>query len=322
MVVSDTQKALTEEEKDEREMEEADAAYQEELENPEEAAADMEAELARKEKEATGAEYQKILIALGFTRYDNREKGISCKLKTGLLQIGRTFTDKQPTGNMWVKVLEDCAFGKKDEFLNKDACIKIPQVKLFYDIRDGILPIPDSTVQGKVVGKSEKAIQIQFTEFGQIRTEWWGFKAVYSSEEGVKYIPASYSKETKHYVPKMQAPRDLLLVNYEAELKDAEISTTATDTGKREEEVEKEEVAKGTVADKIKPHKDPVTLAEGEEPTVDYYVSLIGEITEKINAEERIPEQERGYGISKVFDAVTKDRRARLIAVLKNGGEE
>ena len=322
-MVSDTQRALTAEEEDEREMEDADAAYREGLGNPEDAATDMQAELERKEKEETGAEYQKILIALGFTRYDNKEKGISCKLKTGLLQIGRTFTDKQPIGNMWVKVLEDCAFGKKDEFLNKDACMKMPQVKLFYDIRNGVLPIPEATVQGKVVGKSDKAIQIQFTEFGQIRTEWWGFGALKKNKEGVHYIPGSYSKETKNYVPKMQVPRDLLLVNYEAELKDAEITTTATDTGKREEEVEKEEeVARGTVADKLKQHKDPVTLAEGEEPTVDYYISLLGEITEKVDAEERIPEKERGYAISKVYDAITRDRRARLIATLQNGGEK
>ena len=310
-------------ESEEREMAEADAAYQAELGNPEDAATDMQAELERKEKEETGAEYQKILIALGFTRYDNKEQGIACKLKAGLLQIGRTFTDTYPTGTMWVKVLEDCAFGKKEDFLKKEACMKIPQVKLFYDIRNGKLPIPEPTVQGKVVGKSDKAVQIQFTEFSQIRTEWWGFGALKKDKEGMNYVPGSYSKETKNYAAKMQVPRDLILVNYEAELNDAEITTTATGTGEHEDqEAKKEEVAKGTVADKIKSHKDPVTLAEGEEPTVDYYISLLGEITEKVDAEERIAERERGYAISKVYDAITRDRRARLIATLQNGGEK
>ena len=318
-MTEDLQTALRDEtgepDSEDREMEEADAAYQKEL-------GSEIGDVNEPTEEETVKRYQDILIALGFIRYDNKEKGISCKLKAGPLQIGRTFTEKYPTGNMWVKCLVDSDFGKKDEFLKRDACMQIPQVKLFYDIRNGEIPIPEPMVQGKVVGKSDKAVEIQFTEFGQIQTQWWGLGALKKNTEGVIYIPGSYSKETKNYAAKMQIPRNIILENYEEELKDAEITTTATDTGKHEEEVKKEEIAKGTVADKIKSHKDPVTLAEGEEPTVDYYVSLIGEITEKINAEERIAEQERGYGISKVFDAVTKDRRARLIAALKNGGEE
>ena len=246
-MVSDTQRALTAEEKDEaaeREMEEAEMAYQEEL-------GSEVLDVNEPTEEETAKRYQDILTALGFTRYDNQEKGISCKLKAGLLQIGRTFTDKYPTGNMWVKVLEDCAFGKKDEFMKREACMQIPQVKLFYDIRNGEIPIPEATVKGKVVSKSDKAVQIQFTEFGQIQTYWWGFGALKKDKEGVHYIPGSYSKETKHYSAKMQVPRDLILLNYEEELKSAETTTTATDTGKHEEEVKEEEVASGTVADKI-----------------------------------------------------------------------
>ena len=62
----------------------------------------------------------------------------------------------------------------------------------------------------------------------------------------------------------------------------------------------------------------PVIVTDSEK--VDYYISLIGEITKKVEVEERIPTGERGYAISKVFDAITRDRRSELIAELKNGG--
>lgn len=270
-------------------------------------------------KEETAKRYQNILIALGFTKYDNKEKGIACKLKAGQLLIGRTFTEKNPTGNMWVSCLVDCEHGKKGEFLKRDQCKQIPQVNLFYRIRDGELPIPEPTVIGTVVGKSEKAIQIQFDEFGvgYYEMQWWGFRAVYSSVEGVEYIPASYSKETENYNAKMQVPRDIILENYETELEKAPL-TTQTDITKEKEGEEKAE--KGTLADAI--HKEPVPLTEDEKPTVDYYVNLIGEITEKVRAEERISEREQGYAISKVFDAITRDTRTALIAELKNGSEQ
>jgi len=312
--MTDKQQAIpTDKDKEEQELEEAEAAYQEELGNPEEAAADMQAELIRTEREETAKEYQDILIAMGFTRYDNKEEGIACKLKTGLLQIGRTFNEKSPTGYMWVKCLEDSAFGKTGEFLKKDACMKIPQVKLFYDIRNGELPIPEATVQGKVVGKSDKAVQIQFEEFGQIRTEWWGFGALKKDKEGVHYVPASYSKETKNYAAKMQVPRDLILVNYEAELKDAETTTTTTDTGKHEEEVKKEEVAKGTVADMVVPKGTPPH--SGEEYTdmreqviiedfIKKYVGILARVTESVAAEDRIPDREKGYAVKFIYYSV------------------
>ena len=258
-----------------------------------------------------------ILIALGFVRYDNGEKGIAYKLHAGPLQIGRTYNEKYPNGNMWVRCLKDCEYGKAGDFPKRDECKKIPLVALFYKIRDGELPIPEPTITGKVVGKSEKAVQIQFEEFGQTETEWWGFGALKKTTEGTDYIPASYSKETEKYTAKMQASRDILLKDYEAELEAAEM-TISTDNSEHRQET-KEKGDRGTVADKI-PHKEPVILTEGEKPTVDYYISLIGEITAKVQAEERIPKGEWGYAISKVFDAITKDKRAALIAELQNKG--
>ena len=308
--MAEQQQPVSPEEAEERELEDAEKEFEEENKT---IAAQQSGEPT---KEETAKRYQDILIALGFTRYDNREKGIAYKLKAGSIQIGRTFTEKQQIGYTWVRYLTDCEHGKKGDFLKRDECKKIPLVSLFYKIRDGKLSIPEPTITGNIVGKSEKAVQIQFEEFGQTETEWWGFKAVYT-EDGKKYIPASYSKETEKYTAKMQVPRDILLNDYESELETAEMTTSIGNSEHRGET--KEKVDRGTVAGKI-PHKESVTLTEGEKPTVDYYISLIGEITAKVQAEERIPKVEWGYAISKVFDAITKDKRAALIAELQNKG--
>jgi len=312
------QKILPDEKTEEQELEAAETAFR-----TGDKVVDVDVEEPSKEETAKG--YQDILIALGFARYDNAEKGISCKLKAGSLQIGRTFTENHPIGKMWVKCLSDNDFGKKGEFLKTDQCKQIPQVSLFYRIRNGELAIPEPTVTGTVIGKSAKAVQIQFDEFGETDTQWWGMGALKKDKEGVTYVPSSYSKETEKYTPKMQVPRDIMLLDYDEELKAAPL-VTQTETAEKKEEPEKEKeaqqpTAKGTMADVVTPKeatdKPSSAHAEGEKGTVDYYINLIGEITEKVGAEERISDRERGYAISKVFDAVTRDSRTALIADLK-----
>ena len=297
--MAENQAILSDEEAD-RELAEAEKAFAEESGND-------SVDIAKPKKEETAKRYQDILIALGFVRYDNKEKGISCKLKAGPLQIGRTFTENYPIGNMWVQCLKDSEHGKKGEFLKGDECKKIPQVNLFYRIRNGELPIPEPTVTGNVVGKSEKAVQIQFNEFGQTETEWWGYKAVYSGAEGLKYIPASYSKETEKYHAKMQVPRDILLENYEAELKEAPAATT-TGNGERREEVRdktKEEVDKGTLAEKITA-KEPAQLEEVVliEKLIQKYLFILERTTEAVRKSEVVTGHEKGYGVKFIFYSV------------------
>ena len=202
--------------------------------------------------------YQDILIALGFIRYDNGEKGIAYKLHVGSLQIGRTFTEKIPVGTMWVKCLVDCEHGKKGKFLKKGQLKEIPQVALFYHIRDGELSMPASDVMGNIVGKSEKAIQVVFDEFEESRTEWWSLKVLKRNEERITYVPASYSKQTENYAAKMQVPRDILLVDYEEELGKVPLTVSAPNvpTEKHTEKVEK-----STLADTI---HTPVAVKDGE----------------------------------------------------------
>ena len=264
-----------------------------------------------------------ILIALGFIRYDNKEKGIAYKLHVGPLQIGRTYNEKYPAGNMWVRCLKDCEYGKAGDFPKRDECKKIPLVALFYKIRDGELPIPKSTITGKVVGKSEKAIQIQFEEFGQTETEWWGFGALKKNEKRVTYVPASFSKETEHYSPKMQVPRDILLKDYEAELKVAEM-TTSTGNSEHREEAEAQRIrekqgrapaattipvpAAGINQPELPPpeQKLPPRAAKPTEYTESIlkHIGILAEVTERVFAEDRIPSRQKGYSIKYIFGEV------------------
>ena len=257
-----------------------------------------------------------ILIALGFIRYDNKEKGIAYKLHVGSLQIGRTYNEKYPVGNMWVRCLKDCEYGKAGDFPKRDECKKIPLVALFYKIRDRELPIPKPTITGKVVGKSEKAVQIQFEEFGQMETEWWGFGALKKTTEGVDYIPASYSKETEKYTAKMQVSRDILLNDYEAELEAAEM-TTSTDNSEDREEAEaqqiREEQGRAPAATTIQ-IPTPAAEAPAIPPTVKEnltvpeliakYTEMLAQVIEAVNAEDRIPKEGKGFGNKFVFYSV------------------
>lgn len=277
------QRGLTNEEA-EREFKAAEEEFKEELEGSD--IVDI-TEQAEPTKEETAKKYQDILIALGFIHYDNKEKGVACKLKVGQLLIGRTFTEKHPIGNMWVQCLSDCEHGKKGDFLKRDECKLIPQVALFYRIRDGELPIPEPTITGEIVGKSEKAIQIQFEEFGENRIETWGFGALKKDTEGVFYIPASYSKETEKYNPKMQAPRNIILENYEVELEKAPLMQTSTTEEKKEQP--KEKIESGTVADKI-PHKEPESREETIANKMKLYLEKGREMVEQIFPELEQPQ--------------------------------
>jgi len=183
--------------------------------------------LVNQSDEKTAERYQDILVGVGFRIFDNKEKGIACKLKTKEMLIGRTFTKQQPTGKFWAKCLEDCDYGKKSEFVATDRLKELQVIALFYRIRDGELEIPETEITGKIVGKTEKAIQVQFMEFEQIRTEWWGLGALKKNDKGDTFIPAGFSKQTEKYEAKMQIPRDIILSDYEEELEKAPQQTTA-----------------------------------------------------------------------------------------------
>lgn len=178
--------------------------------------------LLKQTDEEKAERYQDILVGLGFKPYDNKEKGWAYKLRTHKLNIGRTFTEQNPKGKFWAKLLEDAEFGKKGDFLPGDELKAIPEIALFYRIRDDELQIPELEVTGKIIAKTEKAVQIQFTELNQIRSEWWGLGAVKRNKEGIHFIAAGFSRPTEKYPQeKMTIPRDIILADYEEQLKNA-----------------------------------------------------------------------------------------------------
>ena len=297
----DKRQEILSDEEAERELEEAEEAF-----GKSDAVTDMQ--VANTEEQVAKTNMQ-ILVALGFRRYDDKDE-TNFNMRVMNIKIGVKFNDNNPTGKVWAyELAED---NKKNFFKNGDLK-QLPVVQRYYNIQEGKEPIPEITVTGKITEKHGKAIKVEIAENGELKELTFGLGAVKKDKDG-HFIPGGFSKATeKNPEQKMDIPRDIRLPDYETQLEQAPIADTA-------KEESKERAEKGTLADVI--HKEPVPLIEGEKPTVDYYINLIGEITEKVRAEERISEREQGYAISKVFDAITRDTRTALIAELKNGGND
>ena len=218
------QSATSEEEEAEDEISEFEEA--EEMlseEEKEQVAREYEHEEIETEEsdEAKAKRYQEILTALGFKCYDNAERGVVYKQKIGNLQVARQFDKKYPLGRFWVRITQDCEWGKAGEFLPVDKLREVPIIKLFDRIRDGELPMPEPQVTGHVIEKTEKAVRIEFEEFGEVKSRWWGCAAVKRNEKGMRFIPAGFSRQTEKHEAKMVVPRDILLPDYERELEEA-----------------------------------------------------------------------------------------------------
>lgn len=275
----------------------------------------VDVDVAEPKKEETAERNQQILAALGFKRYEDTG-AIKYSIRVLNTKIGVTFNETNMLGKIWAYKIPE---GDEEKKFLKNGDLKAhPLIQKYQAIQEGKEAIPETSVTGKVIEKRGKAIKIEIEENGEKKQIFYGQGAVKKDKEGY-FLPAGFSKagtdkEGKEHDAKMVIPRNIRLLDYEAQLEQA----PSADTTKEEEG--KEKIDKGTLADAI--HKEPVTLTEGEKPTVDYYVNLIGEITEKVKAEERISEREHGYAINMVFNAITRDTRTALIAELKNGGDE
>ncbi|RLG34550.1 hypothetical protein DRN97_02170 [Methanosarcinales archaeon] len=190
-----------------------------------EEAAEAFAEMKREEEKPIQDDIDEhvILKRLGFKMYDNKENGIAFKLNTRDLKIARVYNEKNPEGIFWAQCKKDCEYGKKGEFVDKERLLEIPIISIFYRIRDKELPIPPETVEGKIIGKTERAIKIEFTEFGELKTNWWGNGAIKKNEQGISYIPAGFSKETEKNTAKMTVPRDIIIQDFEQQIAQAPI---------------------------------------------------------------------------------------------------
>ena len=307
-------------EKEERELEDAAETFSESEGNPEEEAADIQADIARTEKEETAEHNQQILTTLGFKRYEDPGV-IKYNIRVMGDKIGVTFNETNPLGKIWAYKVPE---GDEDKvFLKNGELAEHSLIQKYRAIQEDKEPIPEISVAGEITEKRGKAIKVEITENGEKREIFYGLGAVKKDKEGKYFIPAGFSKggkdkEGQERDAKMNLPRDIQLPDYLIQLSQA---PTADATKEQEEgKAEVKLTDKTTLAEAL--HKEPITLTEGEKPTVDYYVNLIGEITEKVGTEERIAAKEQGYAINMVFNAITRDTRTALIAELKSGGNQ
>lgn len=113
-------------------------------------------------KEAPKAEdkaerYKKILVDLGFHKKQNGDDKAQYVKKEGEIVIGRTFTEKLPTGKFWA--LEN------NKFLNEPEVKKLKIVRAFYAIRDGNKTIEEVV---KELGIKEDKAVVPFGKGGAI----------------------------------------------------------------------------------------------------------------------------------------------------------
>ena len=298
----------SEEEEEERELEDAEAEFSDEKQT---------------EKQTEAEQNQQILIALGFTsHYHDKDAEGNDETNFGIqilnMKIGVKFNDVNPAGKVWAYVLADD--GKK-EFIKNGNLKELPLVQRYMDIQSGKKPIPELTVTGHIIEKRGKGILVEIEEDGENKEIFFGQGAVKRHDDGRHFIPRGFSKPSKDNSDgKMCVPRDILLPEMdqkprnENERVEARIAIEAQRMREEQGRAPAATTILTPAAEAVK--STPPTDSE----KVSYYINLLAEITEKVGVEERIPEKERGYAISKVFDAITRDRRSELIAELKNGG--
>ena len=284
---------------EEQELEDAEAEFKDEKQT---------------EKQPEAENNMQILTALGFTpHYHDKDPEGNDETNFGIrvmkMKIGVKFNDKNPAGKVWAYVLTD---DNKKDFIKNGNLKELPLVQRYLDIQAGKKPIPEATVIGRIIEKRSKSVVLEIEEDGEKKEVIFGLGAVKKHDDGRHFIPLGFSKPSQDNPEgKMYVPRDILLPGMDSQPEEAPAATTIP-ISKAEATPAQPPAAKPT-------GKENLTVPTDSEK-VDYHINLIGEITEKVGAEERIAEKERGYAISKVFDAITRDRRSELIAELKNGG--
>ena len=297
------------------------------IEEEEQQLLDAEAEFKEEEQTEEQPEEEtnmQILTALGFKRYDD-DDGTNFSIRILNTKIGVKFNNKDPAGKVWAYVLTD---DNKKDFVKNGNLKELPIVQRYLDIQAGKNPIPEPTVTGRIIEKRGKGILIEIEEDGEKKEIFFGQGAVKRHDDGHHYIPYGFSKPSQDNPDgKMCIPRDILLPDLDDDpqpenREEAEAQRIRDEQGRAPaattiptpaaKTAQPPAAAKPTV-------KENLTVPTDSEK-VDYYINLIGKITEKVGVEERISSGERGYAISKVFDAITRDRRSELIAEL-NGGK-
>ena len=269
-----------------------------------------DAEMAFLDEEAENN--QQILTALGFTpHYHDKDPEGNDETNFGIrvmnTKIGVKFNDKNPAGKVWAYVLTE---DNKKDFIKNGDLKELPLVQRYLDIQAGKKLRPELIVIGRIIERRSKSVLIEIEEEGEKKEIIFGWGAVKEHDDGSHFIPHGFSKPSQDNPEgKMCVPRDILL---------PEMDSTTTNRGEAPA-LDKQRVSgKRAPAAPEAVKSTPPTDSE----IVDHYINLLASITKKVGKEERILEKERGYAISKVFDAITRDRRSELIAELKNGGAQ
>jgi len=265
------------EEEEERELENAEAAFQDE---------------DRGEEEEEAAFNEKILTALGFKRYDDEDE-INFGMIVLNTKIGVKFNPEHPTGKVWAYVLTE---DNKKDFIKNGNLKQLPLVQRYTDIQAGRKPVPERTVKGRIIEKRGRSMTVEIEEDAEKKEINYGLGAVKRHDDGHHFIPFGFSKPSSNNPEgKMSVPRDILLPELDAQTP----APTTIPIKNREEQGRQAQPA-------------------AAEPTVpeliSKYTEMLALVTEAINAEDRIPEREKGYGIKFVFYSVR--------GALENGGEE
>ena len=261
------------------------------------------------EKEQTAEQNQKILAALGFKPY--HDAGVTkYNIRVMNIKIGVTFNETNPFGKIWAYKIPEG--DEEKDFLKNGDLKQQPLIQKYHAIQEGIEPMPETSVTGKIIEKRGKAIKILIIENGEEKEIFFGQGAVKKDGDGY-FIPGGFSKagknkEGKEHDAKMDLPRDIRLLDYETQLEQA----PAADVTKEKDELPKkpDDLAKTDLQSTEKTTMDEVIKPEeSKEPTeytqlINKYTNLLAEVTEAVFAEDRIPKHEKGYGIKFVYYSV------------------
>ena len=210
------QEQIPTDEEAERELEEAEKAFEEENKT---IAAQQSGEPT---KEETARENQQILAALGFKPY--HDAGVTkYSIHVMNIKIGVTFNETNPLGKVWAYYIPEGDEEKK--FFKNGKLAEHPLIQKYRAIQEGKEPIPENEITGKIVEKRGKAIKIEIEENGEKKEIFFGQGAVKKDNNG-HFIPAGFSKagkdkEGKEHDAKMDIPRDIRLPDYETQLEQA-----------------------------------------------------------------------------------------------------
>ena len=164
---------------------------------------------------------EEILVALGFKYYDNGAEGrkYTMMLHTSGVdfKLGKTF--KLNGKQYWWCFPLDSKSNDKGCMMSSTEIAKLHIVRLYNDILNGAALSPSKTIVGHVNRRHGLSLVIEFEspENYEEKGARFGKGAVKFDVDG-KFIPDSFSKETKNQPAKMKVPRTIRLPNFEAEM--------------------------------------------------------------------------------------------------------